>query len=120
VVCAPTSSGKTFISSYVIQQVLRPQESAAAATAAAAAAAAAKATTGRSSGLAAVSNNSKQKHNTKRGQCTGKRDMSIDSVVLPQASLGAAGRAGVVVIVLPTKALVNQLAAQVGHLSLFC
>jgi hypothetical protein len=28
--------------------------------------------------------------------------------------LGAAGQPGVVVIVLPTKALVNQLAAQVG------
>lgn len=69
VVCAPTSSGKTFISSYVIQQVLKPPVNAGATHKA-------KGASNSSSGPGSVSD-------------------------------------GVVVIVLPTKALVNQLAAQV-------
>lgn len=78
VVCAPTSSGKTFISSYVIQKVLKPPHAPA--------------------------------------SSAGSRTKTSKA---PSGSSSSNGRGsvsdGVVVIVLPTKALVNQLAAQVSQ-----
>jgi thiamine pyrophosphate-dependent acetolactate synthase large subunit-like protein len=107
VVCAPTSSGKTFISSYVIQQVLRPAESAAAAAAAA---------VGRCSGTPAANSSSSKHKTSKKQQQQQQQQQGVEAAagIASPAVLGAAGRPGVVVIVLPTKALVNQLAAQVG------
>ena len=115
-VCAPTSSGKTFISSYVIQQVLKPEASAAAAAAAAQAALAgphSAAAAGSSKQLSA--NRASKGHKTYAADRKGTSDIAAASIAT--ASTAAAGSGptsdGVVVIVLPTKALVNQLAAQV-------
>ena len=108
VVTAPTSSGKTFISSYVIQQVLKPEASAAAAAAAV--------------GPSGTTDSSRSSNNGKldRGLSKGSKDVAgADQSGQQLATVAAAACAGptsegVVVIVLPTKALVNQLAAQVG------
>lgn len=80
VVCAPTSSGKTFISSYIIEQVLKPPCTPV---------------------TAAASNRSKANR-------VGTGNSGSSSIVPGSVS------DGIVVIVLPTKALVNQLAAQVS------
>lgn len=108
VVTAPTSSGKTFISSYVIQQVLKPEASAAAAAAAV--------------GPSGTSDSSRSSNKGKldRGLSKGSKDVAgAEQSGQQLATVAAAACAGptsegVVVIVLPTKALVNQLAAQVG------
>lgn len=103
VVCAPTSSGKTFISSYVIQQVLDPERSAAAAAAAKAAKAS---SSNRSMAWAGGSG-------SKGGQARKGSTQVAAASLAGGAPVGAAAKEGRVVIVLPTKALVNQLAAQV-------
>jgi replicative superfamily II helicase len=112
VVTAPTSSGKTFISSYCIQQVLKPEASAAAAAAAAA-------------GPSGTTDSSRSSNKGKLDRWLSKGSKDVAGAE-PQrqsgqqlATVAAAACAGptsegVVVIVLPTKALVNQLAAQVG------
>lgn len=104
VVCAPTSSGKTFISSYVIQQVLKPQGSASASASAA------------TQAVAPSLRSSKTARNP--APCTAAGDAQSDAAAGQLAAAAGAASAGptsegVVVIVLPTKALVNQLAAQV-------
>lgn len=103
VVCAPTSSGKTFISSYVIQQVLKPQASVTAAAT-----------------QAAVPSLRSSKGARNPVPSTAAGDARSDAAAGQLAAAAAAASAGptsegVVVIVLPTKALVNQLAAQVRH-----
>lgn len=112
VVCAPTSSGKTFISSYVIQQVLRPEASAAAAAAAQAAAqcpAGSSITLHRADSKGAAMNSVRGSRGVEGG--------GVDAQAVTLAAVAAAASSGPtsegVVLVLPTKALVNQLAAQV-------
>lgn len=107
VVTAPTSSGKTFISSYCIQQVLKPEASAAAAAAAAA-------------GPSGTTDSSRSSNKGKldRWLSKGSKDVAGQSgqqlATVAAAACAGPTSEGVVVIVLPTKALVNQLAAQVG------